>query len=90
MPFVFPGEELRKIKKPVLMLMGDQDRLNPPKVLELARSLIPQIETGIIPNADHMLSIKQPELVDRRILKFLEADDQHDEYGTKEGDIHVA
>ena len=71
MPSVFPDEELRRIKNPVLMLIGDQDRLNPPKVLDQARRLIPQIETGIIPHAGHMLSIEQPGLVDARILKFL-------------------
>ena len=57
------------------MLIGDQDRLNPPRVLEQARRLIPQIETEIIPNAGHMLSIEQPELVDARLLKFLVEED---------------
>jgi pimeloyl-ACP methyl ester carboxylesterase len=75
MPSVFPNEELRQIKNPVLMLIGDQDRLNPPRVLEQARRLIPQIETEIIPNAGHMLSIEQPELVDARLLKFLVEED---------------
>ena len=71
MPSVFPDEELQQIRNPILMLIGDQDRLNPPRVLEQARRLIPQIETEIIPNAGHMLSIEQPELVDARLLKFL-------------------
>jgi len=74
MPSVFPDDELRQIKNPILMLIGDQDRLNPPKVIEQARRLIPQIETEIIPNAGHMLSIEQPELVDARLMKFLEKD----------------
>ena len=76
MPSVFTDEELRQIKNPVLMLIGDQDRLNPPRVLEQARRLIPQIETEIILNAGHLLSIEQPALVDRRILKFLTEDSQ--------------
>jgi pimeloyl-ACP methyl ester carboxylesterase len=78
MPSVFPDEELRQIKNPVLMLIGDQDRLNPSRVLDQARKLIPQIETGIIPNAGHMLSIEQTALVDARILKFLSMDNQLD------------
>jgi pimeloyl-ACP methyl ester carboxylesterase len=75
MPSVFPEEELRQIKNPVLMLIGDQDRLNPPRVLDQARRLIPQIETGIIPNAGHMLSMEQPAAVDARLLKFLVKED---------------
>lgn len=41
-----------------------------PKVIEQAKSMIPQIEAEIIPNAGHMLSMEQPELVDERILRF--------------------
>ena len=90
MPSVFSDDELRRIKNPVLMLIGDQDRLNPPKVLDQARSLIPQIETGIIPNAGHMLSIEQPNLVDERLLRFLEEDNQHDKGEAKlERDLQV-
>lgn len=78
MPSVFPDHELRQIKTPILMLIGDQDRLNPPKVIELARRLIPQIKTEIIPNAGHMLSIEQPELVDARLIRFLTKDNMED------------
>lgn len=72
MPSVFPDEELCQIKNQILMLIGDQDRFNPPRVLEQARRMIPQIETEIIPNAGHMLSMEQPEIVDAHILRFLE------------------
>jgi pimeloyl-ACP methyl ester carboxylesterase len=71
MPSVFRDDELRQIQIPVLMLIGDQDRLNPPKAIERARQLIPHIETEIIQQAGHMLSLEQPESVDRRVLKFL-------------------
>jgi pimeloyl-ACP methyl ester carboxylesterase len=71
MPSVFPDGELRQIKNPILMLIGDQDKLNPPKVLEQAKRMIPQIETEIIPNAGHLLSMEQPVLADARVLKFL-------------------
>ena len=71
MPSVFPDGELEQIKNPILLLIGDQDRLNPPRVLKQARGRIPQIETEIIPHAGHMLSLEQPEVVDERILRFL-------------------
>jgi pimeloyl-ACP methyl ester carboxylesterase len=71
MPSVFGDEELRQIKNPILMLIGDQDKLNPSQVLEQAKRLIPQVEAEVIPSAGHFLSMEQPELVDTRILKFL-------------------
>ena len=71
MPSTFSDEELRQIRQPVLLLTGDQDRLNPPKALERARQTIPHLEAEIIPQAGHFLSMEQPEDVDARILKFL-------------------
>lgn len=71
MPSVFPDEELRQIKNPILMLIGDQDRLNPPRVIGQAKRMIPYIEAEIVPNAGHLLSMEQPDLVDVRVLEFL-------------------
>lgn len=71
MPSVFPDEELQQIQNPILMLIGDQDKLNPPKVIEQAKRMIPQIETEIIPNAGHLLSMEQPKLVNTRVMNFL-------------------
>jgi pimeloyl-ACP methyl ester carboxylesterase len=73
MPFVFPDDELQQIKLPVQMLIGDHDKLNPLSVLGQARQMIPQIQTEIIPNAGHFLSMEQPELVNARVLEFLTA-----------------
>jgi len=78
MPSVFPAEELQQIKNPILMLIGDQDRLNPPRTIELASQMIPHIETEIIPTAGHLLSMEQPELVDARLLRFLARKNQGD------------
>jgi pimeloyl-ACP methyl ester carboxylesterase len=71
MPSAFSAEELGKVQIPVLMLIGDHDRLNRPKVIEQVKGMIPQIEAEIIPNAGHMLSMERPELVDARLLRFL-------------------
>jgi pimeloyl-ACP methyl ester carboxylesterase len=71
MPNTFSDEELRQISLPVLMLIGNQDRLNPPRALERARQLIPHLEGAIIPQAGHFLSMEQPESVNARILQFL-------------------
>jgi pimeloyl-ACP methyl ester carboxylesterase len=71
MPCTFSDEELRKILQPVLLLIGDQDRLNPPKALKRARETIPNLESEIIPRAGHFLNMEQPEAVNTKILKFL-------------------
>lgn len=71
MPCTFSDQELRQIRPPVLMLIGDQDRLNPPKALERARQTIPDLEGEIIARAGHFLSMEQPKAVNARVLKFL-------------------
>jgi pimeloyl-ACP methyl ester carboxylesterase len=72
MPCAFSDEELSQIAQPVLMLIGDQDRLNPPKALERAKKTIPHLEGEIIVRAGHFLNMEQPDIVDKRILQFLE------------------
>jgi pimeloyl-ACP methyl ester carboxylesterase len=71
MPCAFTDEELGQIRQNVLLLIGDQDRLNPPKVLERARRTIPNLVAEIIPQAGHLLNMEQPESVNARILRFL-------------------
>jgi pimeloyl-ACP methyl ester carboxylesterase len=71
MPCTFNDEELRQIRQKVLLLIGDQDRLNPPKVLERARQTIQYLEAGIIPKAGHFLNMEQPEVINAHILQFL-------------------
>jgi len=71
MPCTFSDEELRQIHQPVLLLIGDQDQLNPPKAIERARQVIPHVEAHIVPKAGHLLSMEQPELVDSYVLTFL-------------------
>ena len=76
MPCKFGDEELSQIRQPVLMLIGDQDRLNPPQSLERAKRTIPHLEGEIIPQAGHFLNMEQPEAVDARILQFLIKDEE--------------
>jgi pimeloyl-ACP methyl ester carboxylesterase len=71
MPCTFTDEDLSRIQHKVLMLTGDQDRLNPPKSLERAKRLIPNLEGEIILQAGHFLSMEQPKLVDALSLDFL-------------------
>jgi pimeloyl-ACP methyl ester carboxylesterase len=71
MPFAFTVDELRKVMAPVLLLIGNHDRLNPPRVVEIAKQRLRHVEAAIVPNAGHFLSMEQAGTVDRRVLEFL-------------------
>jgi pimeloyl-ACP methyl ester carboxylesterase len=70
---VLSASELRRIKAPALLLIGEYEQLYPPgPTLALARSRMPQLTAEIVPGADHIAAMAQPEAVNARILQFLE------------------
>jgi pimeloyl-ACP methyl ester carboxylesterase len=68
----FSDDELRTLSMPVLLLIGDYDIINNEKSIEKAKKLLLHSETGIIKNAGHFLSFDQPEVINKRILEFLD------------------
>jgi pimeloyl-ACP methyl ester carboxylesterase len=69
---VFEDNELQRIDKPALLLVGDQEKIfNPKQMLDRARRLMPKIEAEIIANAGHLLPIDQVEAVNARMMAFL-------------------
>lgn len=72
LPPVHTNDELRQLRMPTLLLLGDQEVIyNYKAALKRAQTLIPGIETCIVPGAGHALNFDQPELVNARILEFL-------------------
>jgi pimeloyl-ACP methyl ester carboxylesterase len=70
---VFRDEEFQRITTPILLMIGDHEIMyEPRKALDRAARLIPGIKTELVPNASHMLNGDQVEMVNTRILKFLE------------------
>jgi pimeloyl-ACP methyl ester carboxylesterase len=67
----FSDDELRSLHLPVLLLIGDQDIINNEAAQERAKNLIPGIKADVIKNAGHFLSFDEPEIVNKRVLKFL-------------------
>lgn len=67
----FDEAELKSLKIPVLVLVGDHDVINDVDILEKATEMIPHVETAVIPDAGHFLSVDQPEIVNKKILDFL-------------------
>ena len=73
-PEVFSDEELRSMQVPTLLLIGQQEVLyDPEAAVGRARRLIPNFEGGLVPQANHEMTISQHEIVDRRVLEFLKA-----------------
>jgi pimeloyl-ACP methyl ester carboxylesterase len=69
---VVHDDEFGALKSPVLLLIGEAETMYDPRsAAERARKLIPHIQAEIIPNAGHMLTTDQPELVVNRIHWFL-------------------
>jgi len=71
-PNTFSDQELRSLKTPTLLLIGEQEVIyDPVASIERARRLIPNIETRLIPEASHDLAYFQAKTVNEIILAFL-------------------
>ena len=72
---VFGRRELKRVRAPVLLLIGEAEQLYPPgPTLELAKRRLPGLQGAVVPDADHIAAMAQPEDVNRRILDFLAPD----------------
>ena len=70
-PSVFSDDELRKIKTPVLLLIGDHEVLyKPERVINRATRLVSGLKAEIVPNANHCAEYTAPDVVNRKILDF--------------------
>lgn len=66
----FSKPELKSLQIPVLVLIGDDDMINTKKTITVA-NLLPKGHGEVIPNAGHFLSIDQAEMVNNKMLDFL-------------------
>jgi pimeloyl-ACP methyl ester carboxylesterase len=70
-PSVFPDEELRRIKIPVLLLIGDHEVIyKPEEAIRRAVRLVPNLKAEILPNANHIAEYTNAQLVNEKILAF--------------------
>jgi pimeloyl-ACP methyl ester carboxylesterase len=70
-PVPFTDDELRAIRVPTLLLLGDRDPIyDTAAALDRARRLVPGLEGGLIPGAGHMMCFTRATTVDERILEF--------------------
>ncbi len=64
-------EELHRIKKPVLMICGSEDRLTPVKYSRYLEEKLPSGQVEIIDDAGHMVMLEKPDHVNRAIGNFI-------------------
>jgi pimeloyl-ACP methyl ester carboxylesterase len=70
---VFEDQEFSHISAPTLLLIGDHEIMyEPRKAVQRARQLIPNLQAELVAGAGHMLNSDQPEIVNKRILQFLQ------------------
>jgi len=72
-PRVFTRGDLARIKAPVLLILGDRERIyRAAAARDAARTLLPSIQVEIIPDAHHVAALAQPEIVNAALLRFLD------------------
>ena len=70
-PIPFTDSELRSVKIPVLLLIGERSVIyNPQRAYQRATHLMPNLQAEIIPGASHALNDEKAELVNARILEL--------------------
>jgi len=67
----FSKKELKSLKIPVLVLIGDHDIVNNEKIFVRAHKFIPNVETAVIKDSGHFISIDQSEITNKKIVEFL-------------------
>jgi pimeloyl-ACP methyl ester carboxylesterase len=71
-PEVLSDAELRDVVAPVLLLVGEGDRVVPPgPAVRRARTLLPRVETHAVPGAGHLLGLEQAAAVNAHLQAFL-------------------
>jgi pimeloyl-ACP methyl ester carboxylesterase len=64
--------EAGTIEVPALVVVGEHDRMTPPRYAEFLASTLPRAELAVIPQAGHMVMIEQPNAVNVAVRTFVE------------------
>jgi pimeloyl-ACP methyl ester carboxylesterase len=72
-PTAVKDSEIQGLKVPALFLMGENEKTFPPhKAVQRLNKIAPRIRTEVIPLAGHDLNFAQADMVNARVLDFLE------------------
>ena len=72
-PFHIPSRRLRRIHAPTLVFLGGRDGLvgSPAAAAKGARRNIAGCEITVLPDAGHVMSVDEPDIIGERIIEFL-------------------
>jgi pimeloyl-ACP methyl ester carboxylesterase len=74
-PSVLGDAELRRIRVPILLLIGDREVIYPiQRVIRRATRLVPGLRAAIVPNANHTAHYTAADAVNRQVLEFFLGD----------------
>ncbi len=65
------NEKIKKIKKPVLLIWGDDDKLSPPALGEIFNKLIKDSKFVLMKNTGHLPQVESPVYFAREFEKFI-------------------
>ena len=65
------GAQLSGMKVPTLFIVGEEDELTPPHVIEAAAGFIPGAKVTRVPDAGHSVYFEQPEIFNFEVLRFI-------------------
>jgi pimeloyl-ACP methyl ester carboxylesterase len=72
MPVMFPEDQLRAMRVPTLLLIGEHEVICDPAIaLARARALFPDVKGELVPQCSHDMCFSQRRIVDARVLDFL-------------------
>lgn len=60
-----------KVEAPVLLIVGDEDKVSPLSMSKLMSRRFPRAQLEIIPNCGHWATIEMPDAVNKSLLNFL-------------------
>lgn len=73
-PGALPRTELEAFDVPTLLMIGEREMIyDPEAVLALARTLLLDIETELVPDTGHLINMESPALTTERVIRFLRA-----------------
>lgn len=74
-PLKIEPEELATIKLPILLMIGEHEVLYPAhKAMEYAQTNVPNITCILVHDANHTLTIEQPQIINEQVLSYLHSE----------------
>ena len=71
LPPVYGDQDLRRIRTPTLLLIGDHEVIyEPAQVIRRATRLVADLRAEIIENANHCAQVTAPQVVNKKMLDF--------------------